>query len=225
MSNIIKANKPFSTDDLSVMLQERKDHTSLVSNVTRLVPTNVKKQQSVKGATLYDLIGMISEIVTKASKERNIIFEPDEGVRVRNDQTYSIDESHIFYSVISRKPCLELKPRERQEVDEVDAAGKVRQGRIWGQRFECVLQFDIIAGNYVVANQTLDFFEDLMFNYTFYFKKNGVVEILFDEQLTDSNFNIYRQDLSVRSLRYRVWIEKLYAAFDAGEIDGIISGR
>lgn len=225
MSNIIKANKPFNTDDLSVMLQERKDHTALISNVTRLVPTNIKKQQSAKGATLYDFINMISEIITKASKERNIIFEPDEGVRVRNDQTYSINEAHIFFNVISRKPCLELKPRERQEVNETDVAGKVRQGRVWGQRFECILQFDIIAGNYIAANQTLDFFEDLMFNYTFYFKRNGVAEILFEEQLTDHNLNIYRQDLSVRSLRYRVWIEKLYTAFDTGEIDGIISGR
>ena len=223
MANIIKANKPFSVDDLSSLLQIRQDHSSLVDRVTHIVPQDMPRQQSVKGATLSDFIRMVASIVTKASKERNVIFEPDEGVRIIVDQTQAIDKPHIFYSVISRKPCLELKPRARQEINETDIAGKIRQGRIWGQRFECLVQFDIMAGDYSVADKVMEFFEDLMFNYTSYFKRNGVAEILFDEQFTDNNLNIYRQSMSVRSLRYRVWIEKLHTAFDTAEIDGIIT--
>lgn len=223
MANIIKSNKPFTVDDLSTLLQARVDNASVVNRVTRLIPEGIPKQQAAKNATLPDFFRMVSTIITKAVKERNVIFEPDEGVRIRVDQVKPVDETHIYYSVISRKPCLELKPRERQEVSEVDNAGKVRQGRIWGQRFKCLVQFDIISGDYKTADTVMELFEDVMFNYTSYFKKNGVAEILFEEQLTDQNLNIYRQTMSVRSLRYLVWIEKLHAAFDTAEIDGIIT--
>ena len=223
MANIIKSNKPFNIDDLSTLLQVRKDHTSLVDRVTRLVPQEQPRQQSIRGATLSDFIRMLSGIITKATRERNVIFEPDEGVRIQVDQVKPINEPHIFYSVISRRPCLELKPRERQEINEMDAAGKIRQGRIWGQRFECLVQFDIISGDYETSDKVMDFFEDVVFNYTSYFKKNGVAEILFEEQITDRNLDVYRQSMSIRSLRYRVWIEKLHTAFDTTEIDGVIT--
>lgn len=223
MANIIKSNKPFSVDDLSALLQIRQDNASLVNQVTRLVPETLPKQQAVKGATMPDFIRMLAGIITKATRERNVIFEPDEGVRIRVDQTIPVNEPHIYYTVISRRPCLELKPRERQEVEEVDSKGKIRRGRVWGQRFECLVQFDIIAGDYEAADKVMEVFEDVIFNYTSYFKENGVAEILFEEQITDHNFDIYRQSMSIRSLRYRVWIERLHTAFDTTEIDGIIT--
>lgn len=223
MANIIKSNRPFDVDDLSTLLQIRNDHANLVNQVGRLVPEDIPRQQSLKGATLPDFIEMLSAIITKATRERNVIFEPDEGVRIRVDQTIPVDSPHIYYTVISRRPCLELKPRERQEVEEVDSKGKIRRGRIWGQRFECLLQFDIIAGNYKAADKVMEVFENVIFNYTSHFKENGVAEILFEEQITDHNFDIYRQSMSIRSLRYRVWIERLHTAFDTTEIDGIIT--
>jgi len=223
MANIIKSNKPFNVDDLSALLQIRKDNASLVDRVGRIVPEDIPKQQSLKGATLPDFIRMLSKIITKATRERNVIFEPDEGVRIQIDQVKPIDVPHIYYTVISRKPCLELKPRERQEINEVDSAGKVRHGRVWGQRFKCLIQFDIVAGDYEAADKVMEVFEDVVFHYTSYFKENGVAEILFEEQITDNNFNIYRQNMSIRSLRYSVWIERLHTAFDTTEIDGVIT--
>ena len=223
MAHIIKSNKPFDVDDLSTLLQMRKDNSHLVDRTSRIIPEDLPKQQSVKGATLPDFIKMLSEIITKATRERNVIFEPDEGVRIKIDQVVPINNPHIYYSVISRKPCMELKPRERQEINEVDPLGKIRRGRIWGQRFECLVQFDIVAGDYESADKVMEVFEDVIFNYTSYFKKYGVAEILFDEQLTDNNLDIYRQSMSIRSLRYRVWIERLHTAFDTTEIDGVIT--
>lgn len=223
MAHIIKANKPFDVDELSTLLQLRQDNAHLINKTARIVPEDLPRQQSVKGATLSDFIKMLSKIITKATRERNVIFEPDEGVRIRIDQVVPINNPHIYYSVISRKPCMELKPRERQEINETDFLGKVRQGRVWGQRFECLVQFDIVAGDYEAADKVMEVFEDVVFNYTSYFKKNGIAEILFDEQLTDSNLDIYRQSMSIRSLRYRVWIEKLHTAFDTTEIDGVIT--
>jgi hypothetical protein len=166
---------------------------------------------------------MVSKIVAKATKERNVVFEPDEGARPIVDQDLSLNEPHIFYEVLSRVPCMELKPRERQEILDTDDKGKSRKGRVWGQRFECHVQFNIVAGDYETADKVMEVFEDLMFNYTSYFKRNGVAEILFEGQHTDHNMDIYRQSLSIRSLQYCVWVEKLHAAFDTEEIDGVIT--
>jgi len=224
MATIAKDNKPFSVDTLDVLLQQRRDH-SLAETITMTPLQDVlPRQQSTKSATLHDFIDMVANIITKATRERPVYFELNEGVRPRVDQSIPLNQPWIFYEVISRRPCLELKPRERQELLETDIAGRRRQGRVWGQRFECIVQFNIIAGSYNDANKVMDLFEDVMFNYTSYFKKNGVSEILFDEQSTDHNFDLYRQAMAVKNLRYRVWIEKLHTAFDTTEIDGVISG-
>lgn len=223
MANIMKSNLPFQVDDLAQLLQRRNDHSTLNTEITRIIPQEQPRLQSIKGATLPDFIGMVAKIVAKATKERNVIFEPDEGARPIVDQDLSLNEPHIFYEVLSRVPCMELKPRERQEVLDTDDKGKSRKGRVWGQRFECHVQFNIVAGDYEIADKVMEVFEDLMFNYTSYFKKNGVAEILFEGQHTDHNMDIYRQSLSIRSLQYCVWVEKLHAAFDTEEIDGVIT--
>lgn len=223
MANIIKSNLPFQVDDLEQLLQRRNDHSTINTEITRLVPQDQPRLQSKIGATLPDFIRMVSKIVAKATKERNVVFEPDEGARPIVDQDLSLNEPHIFYEVLSRVPCMELKPRERQEILDTDDKGKSRKGRVWGQRFECHVQFNIVAGDYETADKVMEVFEDLMFNYTSYFKRNGVAEILFEGQHTDHNMDIYRQSLSIRSLQYCVWVEKLHAAFDTEEIDGIIT--
>jgi len=223
MANIIESNKPFRVDDIETLLQRRNDHSTLNTELTKVTPIHAPRLQSVTGATLPDFIDMVAKIVSKASKERNVIFEPDEGARPQADQHLPLTEPHIYYEVLSRVPCQELKPRERQEILDTDDKGISRKGRIWGQKFECHVQFNILAGDYRTADRVMEIFEDLIFNYTSYFKKHGVAEILFEGQMTDHNLDMYRQALSVRSLRYCVWVEKLHAAFDTEEIDGIIT--
>lgn len=222
MASITKLGKPLIVDDLATLLQERTDHSTLNTTLTRIVPEYLPRQQSKKGTTLEGFIKMLAGIVTKAMKNSNVIFEPYEGTRIKVDQSYPVDNTYICYEVLYRKPFKELKPRERQEVLDVDPDGKARQGRIWGQRFECLVQFTIMSPDYESANKVMDTFEDIIFNYTSYFKENGVAEILFDNQITDHNYDIYRQAMSIRNLHYKVWIEKLYAAFDNTEIDGVI---
>lgn len=224
MSNIIKSNEPFVVDDLETLLKRRAENSTLNTSISRLIPQEIPKLQAAKGATLPDVIHMISELVTRATKQDPVIFEPDEGARPSVDQAVPLEQPHIYYEVIRRIPTLEIKPRERQEILDTDYRGKTRQGRVWGQRFECILQFNILAGDYKRADQVMNMFEDLIFNYTSYLKKNGVVEILFTGQLTDHDWDNYRQSLSIRSLQYRVLIEKLHAAFDTEEIDGLITG-
>lgn len=225
MSNIIKANKPFNVDDLSTLLQNRMDHSTLNTSITRIVPKDTSNKTKAKlGATLSDFIKMVSKIVSKAGKNSNIIFEPDEGARPTVDQAQKLEEPHIYYEVLSRFPDKELKPRLREEVyDANDKNKQQRKGRVFGQRFECHVQFNIFADGYDTADKVMNRFEELMFNYTSYFKENGVAEIIFEGQATDRNYDIYRENSSIRSLKYCVWIEKLFTVFDTQEIDGIIT--
>ena len=220
MANILKSNKPFDVDDLGQLLQARSDHNSLTNQLTRITPIDSSKTTAERSATLYDFIKMVSEIVTKGTKERNIIFEPDEGARPRVDQSLNFDSPYIFYEVISRRASGEFKPRAREEMIE-DSEGRL--GRVWGQRFESIVQFNIFARDYAAANKTMETFEDLMFNYISYFKRNGIAEVLFEEQSTDHDYDYYRQNMSVRHIRYRVWTEKLRVNFAEGDISGMIT--
>lgn len=220
MANILKNNAPFDVDDLGQLLQARSDHNSITEQITRLTPINSPKTRAERSATLYDFIKMVSEIVTKGTKERNIIFEPDEGARPRVDQEMIMNNPYIFYEVISRRAFGEFKPRPREEIIE-DEEGRL--GRVWGQKFESIVQFNIFARDYAAANKTMETFEDLMFNYISYFKRNGIVEILFEEQSTDHDYDYYRQGMSVRHLRYRVWTEQLRVNFAEGDISGMIT--
>lgn len=170
-----------------------------------------------KSATLFDFIKMVGKVISTGTDEEKIEFVFDEGKRLTNDPSEKIEHPFITYKIISRQPMLELKPRERESTinESVDKSKDGRQGRIYGQKFKCLVQFNIIASEYTAADRVMNIFEDLIFSYTHFFKKNGVSEILFENHLTDKDYDIYRQDLSVRNLVYYVEIEKLYVMFDS----------
>ena len=201
--------------DLEYMLQQRKDASNnhIVNNIARQWDKTPLKAD--KSADLEDFIEMISKIVTKTiGKQLGVVFIPDEGARILKDDKYTLDNPYILYEVISREPISELKPSVRQEIiEETEDEINARHGTIWGQKFISIVQFNIIACDYKTANKVMKDFEELIFKYTGYFKKNGVAEILFKTQLTDQNLDFYRQSCSVRSLQYNIEIEKLFVQF------------
>ena len=210
-------------DDLGRLLQNKQDNGNNLMPLSYNTNANqdIEAQKAQKSASLSDFMEMISMLVSKTMKKKGVVFKPDEGARLQVDQVNKVDNPYIFYEVIDRTPKKELKPREREEIIEVtdDKNGR-RQGRIYGQKFECTVQFNFLACDYTSVNTVMNDFEDLIFNYSAYFKKNGVAEILFKRHFTDKNLDIYRQTLSVRSLQYYVEIEKLFAAFET-EIEAI----
>lgn len=171
--------------------------------------------KSSKNATLEDFISMVTMISSKALKKYNAKFVPDEGA-VLNDPIDKLEQPTILYSIISRKPKHELKPRHSEEVKDVvdNVSGKIRHGHTWSQRQDCVIQFNIVASDYDTANKVMTIFEDTIFAYTGYFKNNGVAEMYFLKHFTDENLDRYRQFLSIRSLQYFIEIEKLITIFD-----------
>lgn len=170
--------------------------------------------KSEKNATLDDLISMIAMICSKSLKKYDAVFNPDEGAII-DDQKEKLEHPYILYKVIERKPKLELKPRQMENIiEDIDDKGNRRFGTVWAQRQTCIVQFDVVAQDYETANKVMSTFEETMFSYSGYFKNKGVAELLFSKYFTDVNLDKYRQEFSVRSIQYSVEIEKLITVFD-----------
>lgn len=206
-------------DDLQLLLQASSDNQGGVIEDPQSLPVKpiTPPFKANKSANLQDFIKMVGKIVSMALRKQKVEFVPDEGKRVVFDPSEKVDHPYITYRVISRTPKGELKPREREHLVSEDVArdGEGRQGRVYGQKFKCYVQFDIIASEYSEADEVMNTFEDLILAYAHYFKKNGVAELLFEKHLTDKDFDIYRQSVSVRSLQYYVEVEKLTVVFDS----------
>lgn len=169
---------------------------------------------SEHNATLEDFMEMISKLVTRSMKKEKVQFNPDEGARLALDTAEKLEHPYIFYELIERVPKTELKPRPREEVVEITTdEGSKRQGRIWGQKFKCIIQFNVLACDYKTAGKVMNNLESLIFNYTGYFRKKGIGEILFQRHFTDRNLDPYRQSISCRSIQYYVELEKLFVEF------------
>lgn len=208
--------------DMEWLLQIKQDNGNNIMPIG-YVPAKVNQepQKANKSASLQDFIDMVAMIVSKTMKKRNVVFKPDEGARIVVDPSKILESPYIFYEVIERKPKLELKPREREAIVEASTdKNSNRQGRIWGQKFSAIVQFNFLACDYSTVDAVMNNFENLIFSYTPYFKRNGVAEILFQKHFTDKNLDIFRQTLSARSLQYYLEIEKLTAVFES-EIEEI----
>ena len=171
---------------------------------------------AAKNATVEDFISMVTKLSNKALKSLNVEFYPDEGATIA-DPEKKLEKTAILYRVIERKPKNELKMRHSENIEEVvdEKNNKKRLGQIWSQRQDCIIQFDIIASDYATANKVMNSFEDMIFQYSGYFKKNGIAEIYFKKYFTDTSIDRYRQYLSVRSIQYFVEIEKQTTIFNS----------
>mgnify|MGYP006956371509 CR=1 FL=1 len=196
-------------DALQDMLQKQRDKLNNKTTNTqsdRLYPDSINTQRSKKGATLRDFIDMVAAFTDKVlNKKYDVTFDPDEG-HVPNDVDKLKGHPCIVYKLISRKPKLERKerPLDMFSDNKTDTAYQ-----IWAQSFICMIQFTILAGTYNAADKIMTDFEDMLSKYTGYFKENGVSEILFEKQFTDENYDAYRQSVSVRTLQYRVDIQRI----------------
>lgn len=181
---------------------------------TPLKKTETKVSKSYKGASLDDFISMVTKVCGKSLKKHKAVFIPDEGAIISDPQK-KLENTTVLYQVVSRVPHNELKPRPIETIiEDIDDKENRRFGQNWSQRQDCIVQFDIVACDYMTANEVMSTFEDAMTTYAGYFKAKGVAEIYFKKYYTDKNLDKYRQWLSVRSIQYFVEIEKLTTVFD-----------
>lgn len=165
--------------------------------------------KSDRAASLFDFIKMVDKLVTLTMKDLGVKFIPDEGKIIPLKTDNPLDSPLITYKLINRKTKGELKPRLREMFQKKNEYDDVEVGEVYGQKFVCHVQFNIFASVYTTAEQVMEKFEEIMIAYAGYFKRNGVVELMFDNQFTDEAFETARQTLSIRNLRYYVEIEKL----------------
>lgn len=205
-------------DLFETLLREQEEAREAYANKS---PTIIKERlKAEKNADIPDLIEMISQMVTVGMKELNVEFVPDDGARLIIDPNKkTVKKNYIYFFVYSRIP-LEMKPRFREEIQaNVNNGNKRRIGNIYGQKFEAIIQFNIIGCSYDEANKVMTRFEELMFQYIGYFKKNGIIDCVFHKQLTDQNYDVYRNNVSVRNLQYKCQVERLIPEFDAMMVD------
>lgn len=215
MANNLSNIEPI--DDLEDLLKQR-DAAKYGTNqvIVNNHSQSLKLQRAKKNASLDDFIEMVNRIVTKALKKYDVHFSPDEGSKVKVASTETLTYPWIQYSVKSREPRRDyIKPRPREDFAEYNPDGtEGRKGMVYSQIFDCIIQFDILASDYAKANAVMNAFEDAMFNYTAHFKENGISEMYFLKQFTDSDLDIYRNNVSVRSLQYKVSIERNRLQYD-----------
>ena len=204
----------FSQNDLEVAL---KNKFAKSNNENVGTDKSVERQRSAQGADLDDLADMLAKLVSKSMRKSKVEFSPNEGARPLTDASTKIDSPRIYFSIIDSAPKNELKPRVREEINELteDKLNR-RMGTVYGKRYVNIVQFDIFATDYTEANTVMKNFEELIFDYSSYLKENGIAEIYLQKRFTDRNLDAYRQHFSVRSLQYYVETEKLFARF--GEV-------
>lgn len=199
-----------------VDLEARKDIDlkALLSEPLPEHPEDKRILTADKSATIFDLIKMIDKLVKLTMKDLDVKFIPDEDKTPIHTPEMQLDNPYITYKIIERVPKGELKPRVRQQIEEKSVDQKEsRVGQVYGQKFSSIIQFDIFSSVYATAEQVMERFEELLFTYAGFFKKNGVSEIYFKKQYTDTSYEIYRQQISVRSVQYYVETEKLIVIF------------
>lgn len=202
-------------NDLQLLLDEKAQLRNISKTLEKKkAPIVSKPLKAADNASLEDFISMLAEVCSKTMQRWHAELNPNEGA-ILKDEDQKLEHPVILYEVINRIPYNELKPRQLEDiVEKVDEEGHTRLGRIWSQRFDCIVQFNVVASDYSTANAVMTTLEDAILTYSGYFKSKGVGELLFKRHFTDKNYDRYRQWLSVRSLQYRLVVEKLTTVFD-----------
>ena len=196
-------------DELELLLDNKEIHKQhYIDGKTNEIIANTTRQRSDKGCSCFDFIKMVQKVTHLDLARYNIEFNSDRFKYKVTDPQIVLDNPIITYQTISRVPMNgEIKPRVRDIVKDQDSN---LAGNIYAQKFNCTVQFNIFASVYDLAEEVMSNFESMMIKYAGYFKRNGVAELYFKEEISDSNYDLFRQIISVRNIRYTVHIEHLY---------------
>ena len=212
-SNFSFNNRPTNDKAISII-----DHSNInKKQEKKSIYQAVDMLRAKKTASFDDFISMTSKLIclTMDDLEYEVEFVPQDNMDKIIDPDVKTDKVFITYNLISREPLREIKPMPREEIiEKCDVSGEERMGVIFGQKYNCNVQFNIFASEYKIANEVMKMFEDMLFSFTGYMKENGISNILFKEQFTDTDYNIYRRSMSVRNLRYTIETENLIIVFN-----------
>jgi len=118
---------------------------------------------------------------------------------------------HIVYELQNRKHSEHFsdgrKPRQLKSYPDPDQVGhNITEA---SEHFDCLVEFVIYGNDKRETRKWAESFENFILTYTGHFKKQGIGEILFLEELPREVSSKYRQDLPHRRLRYLVRIQRI----------------
>lgn len=200
--------------DLELLIRQADIHQEKARQIIDRSAKVSRPIRADKNARLFDAIVMISDLVKKSLLDLHVEFMTDDERYVLRDPDIKVDHPFITYRVKSRRPKEEIKPRVRETINDASFVGE-----IYGQKFSCIVQFNIFGNTANDAEQVMSRFEEMIFTYTGYLKRNGVAEIIFDEQTTGDEYNNFREITSIRSITYKIEIEHLYNVLHNNIID------
>lgn len=195
-------------DDLIKLLEREADF------IEPILENPLRNETAYKSCTYIEFIAMVQKIISSILP--NCKFVSDDEIYTLLFPDKPLDQSVISFKIHERTPYQEIKPQMRHEVIEDDVKTNERRiGTLYAQRMRYILQFNIFSSGYEKSESVMNIFEDAILDYTGYFKKNGIVEILFRKQLEDEGYEHFRKMCSMRHLRYELILEKQWIDFES----------
>lgn len=189
-----------------------KEKENLTPDQYRL-PNLIRNETASYNTNIFGFIKQLQKICNVVLPE--VIVIPDDDKNKYISPRIPLENPYITFNVKHRKLLKERKPMERNEfLETTQDVNEARIGTLFAQRFKCYLQFNIFASGYALVEEIMEKFEDVITDYTSAFKESGIVEICFEEQLTDETYETYRQTASVRNLIFLVIFERQRITYD-----------
>lgn len=181
-------------------------------SVAKAITSPPNNERADKTCGFEEFIEMVRKVVINIVPDCE--FLPQDELSEKMFPDVKINQSIVTFEVISRRPHKEQKPTIRHEVLENVNNEEARIGNLYAWTMEHVIQFNIYASGYEKSQAVMNIFEEAILKYMGYFKKNGIRECLFSEQIRDSKLDTFREHASIKSIRYQVILEKYWIDFD-----------
>lgn len=158
---------------------------------------HLKAQGNIQYLKLIDLIKYLWE-----GGHPEVEFIPHSGQNLSDP-----DKGYIVYGLESRTT---MKDSAKPRFMEVIRDSKLDQDyEIWMQAFENFISFSAVHQNPRTAEEIIEAFEDDMTVFTQTIRKMGVADILYSRRFSDREDSRTGQNVAVRTVVYRVVIQKI----------------
>lgn len=143
----------------------------------------------------------------KIFKQYNWSFIPETDVYVVNSD--NIKTPLITYKVYHRQPIdgrTGKKPVWKGEYQDPNDRSQIIT--INSQQFDNIVEFGFWGSSYQEADDARELFEDFIWNYLGKFRKDGILDIYFIEQIEDQVVNVKEQYFAKQTVRYGIRNER-----------------
>lgn len=151
-------------------------------------------QEIKEGTTVKHFFSLINEIGKKITED--FTFYPEPSVYIIEDLNFPC----ITYKVKNRKPYQGHKPRRKDSFqDRNDSSQTILK---YSQMFAGTVEFAVWGRDYKSVDDKREWFENFMLRYTDRFRKEGMLEVIFQRQGEDEIVDIKENTFIKQPLEY-----------------------